>query len=524
MKKSSTFNLLFLVSLYALIAAGYFVLRYAGQWADSDTANLTEAAIELISLGELKSGNSAYPAGYAYQSFVAFLSLFSGLSIQQLQLLVLPFIAAGLSMLAFVMYRELTGSAPTAALAAILLFMQPDFLFVIFRGSHEKVTWLAVILAVWLLARSFTPGQRLSRFAAQAGLFYIFVLLLVGSNAYMGSSFIIAVEISLAAGFLVVILLRRKSADPSALTIPRLVYVIGLAMVIWFLIIFYIYPPASDLLRTLQTVSGRSIAIGLGQETGINPYASLQRGWVSQFAYLGVALPTFLLGFTSFLVWFQMGLQLLRRRAPFDRPQAFLLWLIYAGFGIQLALSIVLDQLGSVSGNFQLRIFPPLLLFAAPLLAQAISRAWQNRAGSPSRRWLAVASTLFLVWASLASLLKATNDPALSNYWIFWTKPENTALAWTDQYFRNDQLWMDQMGIRLSSHASSLKFGQASGNLNYAGPNQAIINSFLISDMVQSLSTRLPGITLPDAQTANRVYDNGSTRIYRERPKTPYQR
>jgi hypothetical protein len=537
--KSSSWILMVIVALYTLLSASYFVVRYGGQWADSDTANMTEATLEVLNRGTLQPADKGYRAGYAYQSIAVYLITATGLTAQQLQYWIFPLLASGLSVLAFVMYRELIGNAATAAIATMLLFIQPDFLFVIFRGSHEKITWLAVIMAVYVLARSFAATYNISRFVSFAGLFYLFVLLLVGSNAYMGSAFIIAINVSLVAGFFILWALRRKSPDSVNLSIPRLVYITGLALMIWFLIIFYVYPSAADMLRILDSVAGKSIAIGLGVETGQNPYAALQTGWVSRPAYLGLALPTFWIGGFSFLIWLSMGVRMLRGKIPFQRSQQLLLWLIYAGFGVQLGISLIVDRLGSISGNFQLRIFPPLLLFAVPLVAMAIEKfaktgwvnsPWRNpgRDRISGRPWFAGVLigviSLLLFWASLVSLMKATNDPWLGNYWIFWTSREKSGLQWADKYLRNDQFWVDQQGIRLSSYASSIQFGQSSGNINTAGTTNSLINSFLISDVIRDLSTRLPSYVIPDARGANHIYDNGSVSIYRKRSLTPFQR
>ena len=287
--RAETWLLLGLVLLYALLAAGYFVLRYQGQWTDSDTANLTLAARGIQQEGRLVAKDE-YRLGFAFPALTVTIASVTGLSLTQLQLVAFPLVSACLALLAFVTYREFTGNLAAAALGVLLLFMQPDFLFVILRGSHEKLTWLMQLLAFYLLARSLRSarGRRLGDFAACVGLFYLAVYGLVAGNAFFGSAFILAVGVSLLGGFFFLLPTDRQA---SRAAVTRLLYVAAAAMVIWVLHIFYLYPSAIDFLLHLSNATDRARAVALGDVPAADPYATVVWGWASRSAYLGLVIP-----------------------------------------------------------------------------------------------------------------------------------------------------------------------------------------------------------------------------------------
>src|SRR5215217_4826679 len=115
--------------LYVLLAAFYFVDRYGGRWAEIDSASFTEVIRNFGQEGQLvPAQGDFYPNGYTYQAISSFLSAVTGLQVATLQQVFYPFVAALVVLPAWVLYRELTGSARGAMLATLLLFTQPEFL------------------------------------------------------------------------------------------------------------------------------------------------------------------------------------------------------------------------------------------------------------------------------------------------------------------------------------------------------------------------------------------------------------
>jgi hypothetical protein len=517
-----TWLLVSLVLLYTLLAAGYFVLRYGGQWTDSDTANLTMAARGLQEEGKLAARNE-YRLGFGFPSLTTTIADVTGLSLTQLQLVVYPLVSALLALVAFVAYRELTGDVAAAALGVLLLFMQPDFLFVILRGSHEKQTWLMQFLVFYLLARSLRAARERSQgvFAACVGLLYLAVYGLIAGNAFFGSAFILAVGVSLLGGSF---FLLWTSGPASRAAVTRLLYVIATAMVIWLLHVFYLYPSSVDFLYHLRNTMDRVTAVALGDVPATDPYATVVWGWVSRPAYLALVIPTFSLAALSFLVWVSRGIgYLLHREYQAEESGALLAWLLYGGFGLQMAASLVLGRGGGAAGNLQLRYFPVLLMIGVPLVARALTQLWRTHVPGRARRPLAVAAGLFVLWMSGASLLKATNDPALSNYWTLWTQPEAASVAWADGHLQYRRVWLGLDGIRLSSQALAAGVGLSSGNVFDVSDVAPDTRDLVVSDVERDLSLRRFEI-LTDLRGEFRVYDNGSVAHYHLRPRTPYQK
>jgi len=512
------------VLLYALLTATYFVFRYQGRWSDSDTASLTRAAAAVSEQGTLVPDQEIYGLGFAYQSALTFLAAVIGVELVSLQFLIFPFLAAFLGVSAFVLYRELTGSAVAGALATLLLLLQPDFLFVVFRGSHEKTTWLAAMTALFLLARSFKAAQQPQRLATFVGLFYLASLALFSSNVFFGSSFILVVGFSLVGGLLLLYARwNRAPESPLRTGLPRLLYVVVSLTVVWFVVVFYLYEPAFHVFLDLNRGMERAAAVALGMQPGFDPYASVGTGWTSPVAYLGLVLPSWILAAIAFLLWIRQGFSILRSREPLRFSSHFLLWLLYGGFGVQFAASIILDRSGGIAGNLQQRLFPLLMLMSFPIVSSAITRYWNRPTVVLRNKLPMVGLSLLVVWACGASLLKATNDPSVSNYWNFWTVPEDRAVDWIDNHLGYRDVWLGLDGIRVSSHADSEGFGTESGNSPDTWLLEERTRHILVSDLDKSLSTRRSA-PLPDVREANRVYDNGTVAQYHLRPSTPYQR
>jgi hypothetical protein len=521
-RRVAQWPLLMLLLLYALLAGGYFVLRYGGRWSDSDTANLTLATAAVAVEGTLVPSRGLYGLGFAYQALSAFVLCVSGLSLAQLQFAVYPLLAAGLASIAFVLYRELTGEAIMGALAAFLLFLQPDFLFAIFRGSHEKVTWLAALLALYLLANSFSQTGRLSRLIPQVLLFYLAVLALASSNALFGSSFIIALALSLATGF---VLLRLLHLDEgiAARTVVRLTYVLLSALVLWFVLVFHLYTPAMRLLLDLKHVVDRAVAVILGIQARVDPYAAVTRGWVSRSAYLGLTLPTWTAAAASFATWVYLGWQMLRGRRVLAPAAQQLMWLLYGAFGLQLAAAVALDQTGAISGNLQVRLFPAVMVVVFPMITWGMVHLWRGSMRPQPTRWLAALLCVGVLWASAASLLKATNDPWLSNYLNLWTIHEEQAVRWVEGHVQHESVWLGLSGIRVASRAVADGFGNESHNRPDTWIVDAETRALLLSSADAMLSLKT-GVPLPDVRGEHRTYDNGEAWMYQKRPRTPYQR
>ncbi len=506
--------------VFVLMVATYFVVRSLGLWAENDSAVLSNAIRGVGARAGLVPGAGeppTYPNGYAYPAISNALLVFTGLNTQTLQQLVYPLLTAFLVLPAWALYRELTGSVRAAALATLLLFLQPEFLFVILRGSHERVLRFFMLLAFWLLVRSFRFQDQPGRFAAHVALFYLVAFGLVGTNVLFGLSFVFTLATAMVGAYLFG-LWRRDLRDLTGNAPARLAAACIGIVVFAFLSVFYLFPPSTQSLQAVRDLVegvGRVIVPPPAGEPVYNPYASIASGWTSLQVYFLISVSTYLLIVMSAPIWLWQAWNWLARRSSPTSTANWLAWLLFGAFAIQGALSILSDRSGMLGGNLQHRAFPSFAMVATPLFAAAFVQI-----RTPPWGRALVAATLACM--ATAAFLKATNEPSLSNKWTFYTQPELEALIWADTNNRGTAIWVG-LDERLS--AAYMMATGYSPNKNVWDIYQPKPNTrtFLVSDVTYLQSVRLSR-PLPTLAGANRIYDNGAVQFYRLRPQTPYQR
>src|SRR5262249_3625113 len=99
------------------------------------------------------TSGATYLNGFAYQTLLASLTFWTGLSLQQIQTVVAPILGLLPVLLVFGLYRELLPTRRMQTLAALLILCQADFLFIRSRGSHEKYTLCLLAMLLIGLAR-----------------------------------------------------------------------------------------------------------------------------------------------------------------------------------------------------------------------------------------------------------------------------------------------------------------------------------------------------------------------------------
>src|SRR5439155_13525618 len=80
--------------LYMAVVSLYFAGRYAGRWAENDSAVFADIIRVFAHAGRLVPERGAvYPNGYAYQAISTFIVTMTGLDVATLQQLVYPLVA-----------------------------------------------------------------------------------------------------------------------------------------------------------------------------------------------------------------------------------------------------------------------------------------------------------------------------------------------------------------------------------------------------------------------------------------------
>jgi len=494
----------------ALVIGAYFILRYRGLWAESDTGVMTQAIRVVGDNDALAPPTSGvYVNGYGYQIVSMAIMAFTGLSVETLQILVYPLVSAALVLPAWALYRELTGSPRIASLATLLLLLVPEHLFAVLRGSHERLDRAFLLTALWLLLRSVRFRGDRPRFVVNAGLFVVMTYGLIATNALFGMSFVAALATAL-----VVSLLARLGPHSvrgyAAETTHLFSWSSAAGVLLVGLFTWIIYPPFGPGLLALSAIPGKLISIILSGAPGFDPYTYVATAWVSTIAFLVLSTMNFVVLGTSALAWLGLGRSWLRGAVP-PSLGTWVLWLLYTAFALQGAAAIMSDRTGSLQGNVQYRAFSVFSTIAVPLVALWLSR-W--RPGT----WRRGATAVVVAAATILALAKTTLEPAVSNKWMFYTAPELQSLVWADGHQRDAATWVGP-DDRLPA-AYLLYFGNPAATNAWvtAFESSADVDSFLVSAPILLQSDRLE-IALPSLDAMNVVYDNGDVRLLRRPPE-----
>jgi len=507
------------IMLFAFVVALYYVARYHGQWAETDSAGFARYIRSFVIEGRLTPINgSAYPNGYAYQSISAFLLMFTGLDVATLQQIVYPLTACLLVLPAWVLYRELTASSRGATLATMLLFTQPEFLFVILRSSHEKFTRTLLLLCLFFLVRSLTLNNRPGLFALHVGLFYLVAFAFIASNNLLAHSFIFAVGLALVLGRM----LEKRAPhlqSPGSALLQRLPYATLICLGLAYLFTFYAYPPAQHDLLVMEHIWDQVAALFLDvQSEPTNAYATVVIGWINLPVYFSVSLANWLIFAASLIIWLRRGQRWLRRGETPASQMDWLLWLLYAAFVMQGVLSIVADASGALGSNLQHRIFPSFSIIAVGTVGTTLARWRPRRMPKPLRFGLALAAACL----SLLSVSKAVNEPLLSNKWTMYQHNELAAIDWSDAHLENADLWTE-FDERLGVAFHMTHEGSKNGNRFLGKQLKPTMRHLIVTDLTRLRGYRLQRVA-PVPSDALRVYDNGMAEVYELRPRTPFQK
>jgi hypothetical protein len=471
-----------------------------------------------------------YGNGLTFQAISIFFIETSGISMQDLQLFVYPSLAALLPIAAFIFYRVLTGNTITALFATLLLFVQPDFLFGTWRGSHEKFTWFLTLLLLFAITRSFLLlPNRQSLFPTMIA-FYFLSFSFISTNAFFASSFVAALALSFIGGLVWLRLrrgLRRQLAREVSANIWRLLFITLVCGILLYLFFFFIYPPALSLLRTLGNLAEGLSALFLATNKdsvpeAVNAYDYVTGAYVDPWVFLILSGFSFALTGFSGLVWLSgVPRYLFQRNISKEDLPRILLWLIYAGFAFQLVLSVFADRVGTVGANVQVRLFTPMALISVPLAAIGIHGIIKRLRPPHLQKGAILLSAPLLMFVSILAVLKMSNDPLVSNNWIFTTEPERRSAEWLIGNSEDSIVWEG----RTLRQRYYLPFYDPQIATEYfrAGPIPATTRYYLSSELERAMWSRNDQPT-PYLEDEQLIYDNGQVQVYYRRPFTPYQR
>jgi hypothetical protein len=516
--RTEAFYLFFLAGLSSLLGL-YTLLRYAGYWGEGDTAIFTKAISAILVSGELLPEVQAYPNGYGYQVLVAWLVAFTQIPLGVIQVAGGALLASWIVLPAWLAYRELTRSNLAVSLATLILLVQPEFLFPLLRGTHEKFTRGLMFICLYLLMRSLR--SRSARFTALLAVcFYLCAYTLISFNTFMSTSFVLGILLAL----LLLWVTGRWATETRQVGSPvvtRLFYVTASLLVLAFIFTFYAYEPAQQQLRILQNVWDRLALLFLQvEDTWSNPYQVVNAGWISLPVYFLVSLANWLLLGVSLVLWLKLSYTWLVLRLDHPKQHELILWALYAAFAFLGFSSILVDISGSIAANLQHRIYPTFAMLAAPLVGAWLASLKPTHGPTQKLGWAAASIGLGVLM--VLSVLKATNEPLLSNTWLFYSPSEYQAVVWVEQNIPEHSLWTGPGGRIADGYIIRENGRPMTLELDPYVP-QPTTYDFLVSDVTRLYAQRL-GQLLPIQADSLLTYDNGATQIYHRRPLTPFQK
>jgi hypothetical protein len=531
LSKTSRVTLLVLV-LYVFLVYFYFVTRFNGAFIETDTSNQTQIIYRTEQSNSILASQSVYANGFVYTAISIFVLNMTGISLESLQIIIYPLLTVILVAVLFVTYRQLTESTKVAILATFFIFLQPDFLFVTWRGSHERVTWLFSLILLFCISKSFNFAHSLGMVGRFMLVFYLSAFALISTNILFASSYMVGLGFSFVGGYLLLQLRQRfkLEADPDIKSHLRRLFYIALTFgVFLYVFTFYLYPPAKSSLQALNSLTNRVAALTLNTEPATTPGVSFN----PYTTFVSFSTPIYLL-LTSFS-WIMLaisGISWLRQGYSFFRTSVlnrdtlsrFVLWLIYAAYAAQLLISVFADRSNSLSGNLQTRIFTPLNLLVMPLTALLVWEFFDRLNRKAFRRIFMIAGMAACLWFGAASLLKAPIDPLLGNKWIFNTEPEQITADWIVSHIPAGSTVWAGYDERLTQgvYFHHLELTGTDLRLSYSTTQNPVAAYYFFSTLEQTRWLQ-SGRPLVDLEVENRIYDNGTGVVYHRLPQTPYE-
>jgi hypothetical protein len=305
--------------------------------------------------------------------------------------------------------------------------------------------------------------------------------------------------------------------------LQRLIIVSMTCFILVFVFINYTYRPALQIYSIFTSLYDKISLLFFGTQQAQAPlsYLAFSIAWRSQPIYLLLTGSQWLIVIVSLIAWV-IGLFNLSKM---DHKR-WMMWLMYSAFGFLAAFGIVADFSNFLNSNLQLRIFTPIALFSSIIAADLIAKGFQKFVAR--KRYLTMITTcmvvLIIIFGAAMVALKVTNDPVFGNQWLFYT-PEELAPA---NWINNNGIQQQQVWVDTSEHLPRVYYF-------WEGFRPIIDYQYLngvvklpppytqISELTRLRANR-SGVSLPEVDDQNRVYDDGQVQIYHRRPMTLYQR
>jgi len=174
-------------------------------------------------------------------------------------------------------------------------------------------------------------------------------------------------------------------------------------------------------------------------------------------------------------------------------------------FGI-MCLCIIVDKFiyTGIGQNLELRVFPYFLIFSAFIASCALSEISTNIENIQWRKIFTILMVIACIIFSINSMLKATNDPLVSNFKMYYSSEENGGFDYMESNIGHSSIWFEEdrvmQAFKFDSQYATFK------RFQNTGPDNAEI---------LFLSGESPG-EFNNSDSFTKVYDNSKVTIFRK--------
>lgn len=548
---------LILILVYGFFSNLYIISRYGGLVADSDVSYFTKAIQDFQVHGGV-GHYTRYSNGLGFQIIATEISEITGLTIPQVQLLPFGFFYL---IIAYLLFREFTDSKYTALIGAAMLSLLPDLLFFTARGTHERYTVFLFLLSLFILVR-FSKKSISFKISTKYLVILYFCLLTIGLlNLFFCVLILIAIISTTFLGLIQSFIFKTDGESYKKILfciIPILPLYYLLAQYGAYSTYMFLYFTSDWYRRTFALIPHVEMLPLLGltillvliiyaihkwarhsilRHSFNVPIDSLKKiefnGTISFFIVLSIFLVWLVFVYffiapsnTSFhspaiyffltgIYWIilpisaLMGLIIVKRYV-IDKNNEYAnknfgtLFLV-SFFGL-FGLSFFIDRVihSGIANNLELRIFPYLLVFSVYGAACALSEIPTTIIKAPWKKLFVVLIIISFGIFSISSLLKATNDPSISDYKIFYTPEEKNGFNWIEINSPKSSIWFEEDRF-------STAFGFESSNYAFKNTRVSQYNKADVFMVTQDYLSETENL---DFNT--KAYDNTEIMIFRK--------
>jgi len=327
----------------------------------------------------------------------------------------------------FLMVREFLNNEVVALLGALLFSIQSELFGITIRSSHERFFLMAFFCLLICLKRSFNP-VRIREFRVSILLFYIFLFQLFSLNIFFASSVVFTLLISLLLG---IGSNRLHLFKPS---FKRMMYVIIICLILCFYFMLFIYPPSSNYLSAVRSISSKFGLMfqGLEEEKAFSEkfpqYTYVSKSYDNPIVFLVLRLFDLIMIPASFISFLYILKSLIHSR---DRKKSstILLLFLYLGFLLQFSSMVLIDRYSHLGNNLELRMLAYFSIFSITLVSYVIVTFVSTYHGGFKKFIYPILFILILI-SAIFMILKMSNETRLMNKWTHYSASDDYMLEW----------------------------------------------------------------------------------------------